>query len=127
MSVAPDRLFYSVKDAAEILGVASSTVGEAIRAGRIKAIKVGVTLEGARIPRTELFPADDSATDLRTRRLRKLVLEARDKREAADRLKAEWQDAERTADEALRAIEHELALDEIEAASDRTRRALIAD
>jgi hypothetical protein len=64
---------------------------------------------------------------LRTRRLRKLVLEARDKREAADRLKAEWQDAERTADEALRAIEHELALDEFEAASDRTRRSLIAD
>jgi excisionase family DNA binding protein len=113
---APDRHFYSVKDAAEILGVASSTVGEAIRAGRIKAIKVGVTLEGARIPRTELFPADDSATDLRTRRLRKLVLEANDKRETANRLQAEWQEAARSADEALRAIDHELALDELEAA-----------
>jgi excisionase family DNA binding protein len=124
---APDRPFYTVKDAAEILGVASSTVGEAIRAGRIKAIKVGTTMEGARIPRTELFPADESATDLRTRRIRKLVLEASDKREAANRLQAEWQQAVRVADEALRAIEHELALDEFEANRDRRDRALTGD
>jgi excisionase family DNA binding protein len=122
-----DRPFLTIKEAAEMLGVPNASVSDAIHAGRIKVVRLGETLASARIPRTELFPDEKAGTDLRARRLKKLVLEARNKREAANRLKAEWQNAERTADEALRAIEHELALDEIEAASERTKRALIAD
>jgi hypothetical protein len=55
-----------------------------------------------------------------------MTMAARDKRDAADRKRSEWLDAEREADEALRAIEHELDLDQIEAATERTARSQIA-
>jgi excisionase family DNA binding protein len=119
--------FLTVEEAAVVLNLAPNTVVAAIDAGRLRAVRLGETHRATRIPRSELFPADDSATDLRTRRLRKLVLEASDKREAANRLQAEWQQAVRVADEALRAIEHELALDEFEANRDRRDRALTGD
>lgn len=122
---APTRDFLTVKEAAAALGVAHSTVCEAIRTGRLSAIRVGETLAGARIPRSEIFPRDESTSDIRTRRLRKLTLTARDKRELADRKRAEWLDAEREAAAALRDIEHELDLDELDAARER-RRAMAA-
>ena len=108
--------FLTVDEAADVLEVATNTLISAIDAGRIKAIRLGETHRATRIPRTELFPADESATDLRTRRLRKMVLEAGDKREAAARKRAEYLEAEQEADDALRAIEHELALNELESA-----------
>lgn len=118
----PSRDFLSVKEVADLLGVSHSTVGEAIRAGRLKAIRIGETLGGARVPRSEIFPPDESEADLRTRRLRRMHLIARDKREAADRKRAEWLDADREADEAVRAIEHELALDKIDISEEQARR-----
>lgn len=123
---ASSRDFLSVKEAAEALGVANSTVCEAIRAGRLQAIRVGETLTGARIPRAQIFPPDESTADLRTRRLRKLTLTARDKRDAADRKRAEWLDAEREANDAIRAIEHELALDELDISQEQRQRRFAA-
>jgi excisionase family DNA binding protein len=119
-----DRPFFSVKEAAEILGIGHSTLCEAVRTGKIKAVEIGNTTASARIPRTELFPSEGTASDLRTRRLRRLTLNARDKRDLADRKRAEWLEYEREADEALREVEHAQALDEIEAADERSKRLL---
>jgi excisionase family DNA binding protein len=119
--------FLTVEQAAELLNLAPNSVIAAIDAGRIRAMRLGETHRATRIPRSELFPADDSATDLRTRRLRKLVAGASSKRETADRMRAAWLEAEREADEALRAIEHELALDELESAVQRQKSASAAD
>jgi excisionase family DNA binding protein len=123
----PVRQFLSVKEVAELLGISVSTVQEAVRTGKLKALTVGESIATARIHITSLIPPDVSANDLRTRRLRRLTLEARDRRDAADRKKAEWLEAERVADEALRAIEHALAIDEIEISRDRVDRVLIAN
>lgn len=126
MTVSPDRHFFSVKEASELLGVDHKTVCEAINTGRLKALRIGVTLAGARIPRSEIFK-DEPATDLQIRRIRRMLLEARDKQVVADQLFAQWQQAQRVADEAYRAVEHELALDEFESARDQFSQSLIAN
>lgn len=126
MTVSPDRHFYSVKEAAELLGVDSKTVCEAINTGRLKALRIGVTLAGARIPRSEIF-REAHSNDLQTRRIRRMLLDARDKQYAADQLKASWSDAQRIADEAYRAVEYEFALDELETVRDQGSHSLIAN
>jgi excisionase family DNA binding protein len=108
--------FLTVEEAAAALNLAPNTVVAAIDSGRLNAIRLGETHRATRIPRSELFPSDESANEVRTRRMRRMTLAARDKRDAADRKRAEWLDAEREADEALRAIEHEFSLDDLESA-----------
>lgn len=106
--------FLSVEDAAKLLNTSPATVTTAIESGKLPAIRLGETHRSTRINRDDLIPVDRKAADLRTRRLRKLAMEARDARELVARKRAELADAEQAADHAARSLEHELVLDEMD-------------
>lgn len=107
--------FLSIEDAAKLLATSPATVTTAIESGKLPALRLGDTHRSTRINRDDLIPVDRNAADLRVRRLRKLAMEARDARELVARKRAELADAEQTAEQAARALEHELVLDEMDA------------
>jgi excisionase family DNA binding protein len=54
---------YTIEQAAEVTGLSESTIRRAIRAGKIKITKTGLTKRGLRIPGTSLLAALGFAPD----------------------------------------------------------------
>jgi hypothetical protein len=108
-----DKPFFSIQEAAEILGRPVDSVSEAVRTGRFRAIMTGSTTASAAIPRSVLFPEADAA-DLKMRRIIKKTLHVRETIEEADRVIAQWTEANRRVKAALRDLEIELALDQLD-------------
>lgn len=114
-----ERPFLSVSEAADLLGVSHTTVTKAIDMGRLAAVTLTDDHRSTRIRRCDLFPSDESKIDLRERRLRRLQLDARTKREAAAALENRAREAREAADAAAQAVDDELGLLELDAATRR--------
>lgn len=115
----PIPQFLTVDAAAKLLATTTDTITAAIESGKLPAIRLSETHRGTRINRDDLIPVNERAADLRTRRLRKLALEARADLERVQVKQAELADAIEQASRSSRALETELALDELDQAADR--------
>lgn len=112
-------LFLTIEEAAKALNVARSTLTQAIDAGKLPALRLGETHGATRIRRSDLFPSDETARDLRTQRLRRLQAEAKALREEAQRAEIHAQHLRLQADRAAQAVDTELALTDLETAERR--------
>lgn len=99
------KAFYSVKEAAELLGAHHTTVTAAIESGKLPAIRLSDAHQGTRIPRTALFPDETQARDLKIERIRRQVADVLRKQEANDRIFAAVLDRQGELREALAAAD----------------------
>ena len=113
----PSKRFYTVSDAAKILGVSHSTLTIGIDTGVFPAIKVTGDHRSTRIAHETLFPS--SGDEVRFARIKRLVLAQKRAQEIADRLCREWGEAQLRASEAAQALYDELGLQEVDAALER--------
>jgi len=113
--------FLTVKQAATMLQVATTTLTAAIDQGRIHALRLGEGHRSTRLLRTALFPEESAARDQTTKRLRRLVLELRGLQDDYDRKLADALTAKDRVNEALRKIEQELRLHDLTERDRETR------
>lgn len=112
-------LFLTLEEAAKALNVARSTLTQAIRTGKLPALELGETHGATRIRRSDLFPPEETARDLRWQRIRRMQAEAKALREEAQRAEIHAQHLRLQADRAAQAVETELALTDLETAERR--------
>lgn len=118
-----EKRFLSVSDTAKELGVSVGTITSAIDAGKLPALRLSDSHQSTRIPRTALFPDEQQTKDLKIERLRRLQADViRTGEERARRLEA-FRDADLIADEAIRKLSDELAMQDVETARDALKKA----
>lgn len=113
------KRFYGVSETAEILGVSHTTITAAIDQGKLPALILTGSHQSTRIAHETLFPSETLAKDLKTQRIKRMVLDLKRKQEVADRLCRDWGEAQMTANAALQALADELGMQEVDAAFER--------